>query len=360
MPLSSYQYLIRKTQKQLIPLHCLFELTYRCNLKCVHCYIAKNKQKEIDKNSVFSILKQLKDAGCLYLTLSGGEIFLRKDFFAIAQYARRLRFALRLFTNGILIDENVAEKIKALYPLSVEISIYGFQDTHDRVTQVQGSFQKAINAIKILAARKVKVLAKILLMRQNSAEVWKLRAYLEGLGAKMRGIGGALLISPCDNADKRPLSCRLTDRQLEKYIKEESKALKLSGELPGFRKIRAGEGLCGTGRATCNITPYAELNPCVQIRLKNDNSLKERNFQDIWKNHRRINALRSLCVKDKKECLGCKFLSYCTFCPGIARLEKGSPLAKLPEFCRQARIRKEIYGSIVTRPKRVTLRKEIG
>ena len=68
----------------------------------------------------------------------------------------------------------------------------------------------------------------------------------------------------------------------------------------------------------------------------------------VWKEHREIKRLRSLHMFDRKECRNCQFISYCFICPGIALLEKGSLLSKLPEACRQAKIRKEVYASYYT------------
>jgi radical SAM protein with 4Fe4S-binding SPASM domain len=358
--LSSCQGLLKRAQKKLIPLHCLFELTYHCNLKCRHCYIVQDAKKEVALDKVFAILRQLKACGCLYLTLSGGEIFLRKDFFEIAQYARKLNFALRLFTNGTLIDEDVADKISLLYPIAVEISLYGLKDTHERITRVKGSFQKTIQAIKLLRERKIKVLVKATLMKQNVFEFWKLKAYIEGLGASMRGVGGSTLISPCDNGNFRPLNYRLSDRQLRGYLSAEQQELKKMGWFYHLEKIKKGEKLCGAGLATCNITPFAEVNPCVQIRIRQENNLKERTFQDIWQHHPEFIRLRRLTKESRVGCRDCRFSTHCFFCPGTALLEKGSLLTKLPEACRQARLRKEVYEGIFTGQKRVALRKETG
>lgn len=336
------QILFKKAVKKLIPLHCLFEITYRCNLDCIHCYIVKNRKREMNKKQIFNILEQLRDAGCLYLTFSGGEPLMREDFFEISGYVRRLNFALRLFTNGTLINEKVADKIKNLYPVSVEISLYGFKDTHEKITQVKGSFEKTVKAIEMLRQRGVKVFVKAILMRQNVNGIWQLQNFVkEKLKAKWRGIGGGLLISPCDDGNRRPLNYRLTEGQLKEYIQEEMKQFKSLEKDYKPRKVRQNEALCGAGFATCNITPYGELNPCVQIRLK-DNKVNN-NLVDIWKNHHQFNYFRSLRVKDLPECKNCELLPYCFRCPGIALLECGSFLAKLPEACRQAKIRKEIY-----------------
>ncbi|UCG54887.1 MAG: radical SAM protein, partial [Dehalococcoidia bacterium] len=87
------------TAREAIPLNVLFELTYRCNVHCSHCYVVDRSGVELSFNEIASILRQLADDGCLFLTLTGGEVLLRNDFLEIARYARGLGFALKVFTN---------------------------------------------------------------------------------------------------------------------------------------------------------------------------------------------------------------------------------------------------------------------
>ena len=112
--IDSFGSFINKAAVNFFPLACLFELTYRCNLSCKHCYVVSKKTKELSKLEVFAILRQLKDMRCLNLIFSGGEILTRKDFFAIAAYARKLNFNIILYTNGTLIDAKTADKIREM------------------------------------------------------------------------------------------------------------------------------------------------------------------------------------------------------------------------------------------------------
>ena len=134
-----------KAIEQKIPIAVHLDLTYRCNLDCIHCYIVKQDRPELSTKEVKNILKQLAEAKTLYLTLSGGEILIREDFFEIISYARKLGFSLRLLTNGVLIDEKTADGIASLYPELVAISLYSANpETHDKITNRYGSFDKTI------------------------------------------------------------------------------------------------------------------------------------------------------------------------------------------------------------------------
>ena len=138
-----------KALKNQIPLLVHFDLTYNCNLNCVHCYVVKDYRKELNTSQIKNILDHLASAGTLFLTLSGGEIFTRKDFFEIAEYARELNFALRISTNATLINEDVADKIAALNPEIIKVSVYSTNfKTHDNITNSLQSLIKPLRPLK--------------------------------------------------------------------------------------------------------------------------------------------------------------------------------------------------------------------
>ena len=98
-----------RAQKLNIPLSVQLDLTYRCNERCVHCYLDHDDHGEMTTAEIKHLLDEMADAGVFILTLSGGEIFLRKDFFEILEHARRLMFCVKLKTNAVLIREREAD-----------------------------------------------------------------------------------------------------------------------------------------------------------------------------------------------------------------------------------------------------------
>src|ERR1700716_2569007 len=86
-----------------IPIAVQFDLTYRCNERCIHCYLDHDDHGEMTTAEVKHVLDQLAAAGTLFLTLSGGELLVRKDFFELLAYARSLAFDVKIKTNAILI-----------------------------------------------------------------------------------------------------------------------------------------------------------------------------------------------------------------------------------------------------------------
>src|SRR5689334_21629260 len=108
-----------------VPMSALFELTFVCNHACSFCYNCPTGQKEMTTQEVFDALQKMADFKILYITLTGGEPLVRRDFFEIARRARELGFAQRSYSNAFLIDAAMAKKIRDVAnPVEMEISIH--------------------------------------------------------------------------------------------------------------------------------------------------------------------------------------------------------------------------------------------
>ena len=94
-----------------VPLAVHMDVTYRCNERCVHCYLDHDNHGEMSTAEIKDLLDQMAAASVFFLTLSGGEILMRRDFFEILEHARRLMFCVKLKTNAVMIHEKEAERI---------------------------------------------------------------------------------------------------------------------------------------------------------------------------------------------------------------------------------------------------------
>ncbi len=128
--------LISKWLAQRVPLAGSMELDLNCNLQCVHCYRDGDwPRRALGTGEVIEILDQMAEAGTLWLLLTGGEIFLRPDFFEIYEHARRSGFLITLFTNATLITEEIADHLAAQPPRKIEVTLYGTtRETYEKVT----------------------------------------------------------------------------------------------------------------------------------------------------------------------------------------------------------------------------------
>ena len=107
-----------------VPLSVHLDLTYRCNERCVHCYLDHDDHGEMTTAEIFDLLAQLADAQVFFLTLSGGEVLMRRDFFAIVEKARQLLFNVKVKTNGVMVRESEAARLRELGVEQVQISVY--------------------------------------------------------------------------------------------------------------------------------------------------------------------------------------------------------------------------------------------
>src|SRR5579864_8071372 len=106
--------MLAKAQQLNIPLNAQIDLTYRCNERCVHCYLDHDDHGEMTTAEIKGLLDQMAEAGVFFVTFSGGEIMMRRDFFEILEHAHARTFSIKLKTNGVLIRKKEAERIRAL------------------------------------------------------------------------------------------------------------------------------------------------------------------------------------------------------------------------------------------------------
>ena len=127
------------------------ELTYRCNERCIHCYIDDSPcaGEELGFETYKKILEELKEMGCMSVLLTGGEPLLHPDFLKIARYAKELRLMTDIYTNGLALRQELLKQLLLLKPNSISFSFYGGRaEIHDGITGVPGSFERSLEAMK--------------------------------------------------------------------------------------------------------------------------------------------------------------------------------------------------------------------
>ena len=326
-----YLALKRKAFAEAIPLACQMEITYRCNHLCTFCYNAPTGAKEMSTEQIFEALRKIADFGVLYMTLTGGEAMCHKDFYKIAGEVRRLGMALRIYTNGYLLaDERTVERVRALDPLEVEISIHGARpESHEALTRIRGSFDKTVQAIANLSEAGIKLNLKCPITKLNQNELFEIRDLGERYGQR---INFDAVITPKDDGNKDPLALRADDEMLEKYWKEWYTELH-RGELPPRANHCASEGgaNCGTARSGFTVDPYGNILPCVAFRRKAGNILEIDSLDTIWKRSPVLKEVRDLAVEARDRLDRHPDGQYTMFCLGVAETQTGDPLAMYPQ-----------------------------
>jgi radical SAM protein with 4Fe4S-binding SPASM domain len=342
--LSDEQYwaaLSEKIAARRIPFSGSLALTHRCNLTCVHCY-AKDDARDVPAGEMNAgqwkkVIDEIKAAGCLYLLLTGGEPLLRDDFSEIYSHAKKNGFLVTVFTNGTLVSERIIALFRELPPRLVEISLYGAgAGTHDRVTGVPGSFEKAMQGIEALIAHGIPVRLKSVLMTLNDDDFPAIEELARRLGVPFR-LDPALF--PSLAGDRSPLDLRVSpERAVALEMADPERKKEWREFLRLFGGMSGGNGLynCGSGVNTFHVDPQGWLYPCLMVR--NVRYLLERgSFQEGWM--QAFNDFRKEPPDDDTPCRRCEQKLLCGYCPGFFAMENDGRTIPSDYLCAIGKLR---------------------
>jgi len=303
------------------PLAAYLELTYRCNWRCVFCYNPRHADlRGLSLAQWTEVLDDLRALGTLSLTLTGGEPLTHPHFVAIARAASHRRFAVRVFTNGTLVSEEMADAIAAIRPLAVEMSLHGARaETHEQATGAPGSFEAMFRGLDRLARRGVPLLLKSLVTNLNEHELDGMIA----LAAK-RGIAHQLdaTVTPRDDGDLSPVRYRPSPdgvRRMYQRAREQ-------GRLPQAERA-PGAANCGLGRVTIAVGPEGEVYPCLQWRHTSLGNVRVTRLRELWLGSEARAEAAGVAVAANERMLarGGAQASF-PFCPALAAQNTGDPL----------------------------------
>ena len=304
-----------------VPLSVHLDITYRCNERCVHCYLDHDDHGEMRTAEIKEVLTQLSEAGVFFLTISGGEILMRRDLFDILEFARGLLFNVKLKTNGVMIREREAQRIRELGVEQIQISVYSHRaQVHDAITKLPGSLSRTIEAIRFLRGQGLKVTIANVLMAANAGDYAGVVALAKELGVVCTVDP---TITPKIDGDRSILSLNAGASALHEVFHDPG----LVGDVEKFcaPPPPPGEDImegypCSAGHTACYISPYGDVFPCVAFPLPSGNVRRQR-FLDIWRNSSELKEVRSIRAKDLPTCSSCAHVGTCTRCPGLAWME---------------------------------------
>ena len=304
-----------------IPLGVHLDVTWRCNERCVHCYLDHDDLGEMSYEEIEDLMTQMAEAGVFFLTISGGEPLLRKDLFDIIRRARELTFNVKLKTNAILIREPEAALIRELGVETVQVSIYSHRpEVHDAITKVKGSLERSLDAIRFMVSRGLKVTVANVVMKQTRWDYPGVQKLAADLGA-MFTVDPT--ITPHINGDRSLLRLNIDRDALRDIMNDKT----IAGEEDQFIAVAPGADEdvmdnipCSAGHSACYVSPYGDVYPCVQFPLPSGNVRKQK-FIDIWKYSPQLEEVRSIRTRDLPVCSTCAHTSGCSRCPGLAYME---------------------------------------
>lgn len=313
------------------PISAMIEIADRCNEVCVHCYQVQGQKGEIATSDWKKILDELAEMGVLFLTISGGEATLRKDFLEIVAYARHKRFAVKLFTNGLTMTAELAQQLADLAVQEVQISLYSHRpELHDWVTRVPGSWQKTVDGAKALIAAGVPVVLKSPLMSFNAPEYGELIELAASLGADY-SLGST--VDPREDGDRSTERLRIDGERFLRVMQD-----------PRFarpaRRVREkrtlARSVCGACSGNVHVEANGEIRPCTQLAVPLGNALAD-GIRSTWEGNQEARMIRELTWADVHGCRDCDLQPYCSRCFATATHEAGDALAPYASACARAR-----------------------
>jgi len=335
--------LFRPIQNKRYPIGGSIELTERCNLNCVHCYINQPaedpniKAQELSTDEWEAVLDQMAAEGCLFLLITGGEPLLRDDFEEIFIHTRQLGMLVTVFTNASMLTPDHVELFEKWSLHSLEVTLYGgTEETYERVTGQPGSYDRCLRGIKLALDKGLKINLKTVLLTVNQHELEAMKALTEKLGLTFRydstlwpRLDGSMenLQFQIPNDEIMALDLQDPDR-LEGWIKA---AQSFKGQYLRADKVFT----CGAGYRAFHIDSHGKLSPCMMVR-KPSYSVLSAGFKPAWD---RIGEIHSLKRHMNTECETCSAAALCTQCPGWSLAVYGDYETPVQSVCEIGRLR---------------------
>ena len=340
--------------ERFVPLVMSWNVTRECNMKCSHCYINSTDKKlknELTTTEAKALIDQIYEVSRPLLILSGGEPLLRGDIFELIKYGSTKGLKMGLGSNGSLIDEKVARKLKDSGIATVSISLDShIPQQHDDFRGVTGAWEKAVDAIKALRKNNVLVQVNTTLTQQNYSQIDDIMSLAEGIGVENFHL---FFLVPTGRGTK------LTDISPQKYEDMITRTFAKASRhklnvrpscAPQFMRIAKDMGLdmrqwirgCIAGLYYCRIYPNGDVTPCPYLPIKLGN-IREKSFKEIWTSSSMFKALRAPnSLKGK-----CGICDYKTLCGGCRARAYGLS-SDFIDYCGDLHEPAELKGDYLT------------
>ena len=328
-----------------------WELSYTCNLRCVHCYNPHHSAAgELTTDQWLDLLEQAREMGLLRLCLTGGEAGIHPGLWRILAKARSLHLAVDVLTNGwVFADVGLARELASLFPRSIQCSLYGATPaTHEVITGVRGSWDRTMRCLKNFTDLGVPIAVKCPAMQLNYLEIPEVARIAEDLGAMLQV---DVNITARNDGNDQPTQFRLEEDQLSWLFRQPGLPLYQGLERIGREAIQPPspeDAVCGAGTNGLSVQPNGVATPCLSFMLPLGR-VPQQSLREIWEGHP-LSDWRRKQRQDRDGCGGCDLEAHCSFCPGISLNDMGNALSRNPNDCRIAKVRSAIYDQCFPRP----------
>jgi mycofactocin biosynthetic radical S-adenosylmethionine protein MftC len=303
------------------PVNLTWEMTQACNLKCRHCLSSSGHPgpDEMTTSEALSLVDQIHEARIFQINIGGGEPFMRPDFEEVLAACHKYGIMTCISTNGTLLTKDLIDRLAATRLVNIQVSIDGAnRETCDAI-RGQGTFDAAIEALKLLAPTTIATSMNTVLTAQNAAEIPALYEMSRSLGVSLRVSRFRPSGRGVDNWDDlRPNAAQLL--AFSDWLSKSGDVRTGDSFFSLTSQERQGLGLnlCGACKLTCCVGPNGNVYPCAFLQSApfKAGSLRENTFQEIWDNSEIFNSFRRLRIHSCEECR--RFDQCHGGCPAVA------------------------------------------
>ncbi len=314
------------------PICLTWELTYACNLACVHCLSSSGQRdpRELSTEQAKAVLDELRDLQVFYINIGGGEPMVRRDFFEILEHSINNGIGVKFSTNGAFIDKKNAERLAALDYLDIQISLDGTTAEVNDAVRGEGSFNTAITAMNNLRdAGFGQFKISVVVTRHNVDQLDEFKALADSYGAQLR----ITRLRPAGRGadtwnELHPTNAQ--QRQIYDWLMQHGENV-LTGDsffhLNAFGESLPGLNMCGAGRVVCLIDPLGDVYACpfvIHDQFKAGSVLDDGGFTAVWRESALFTELRE--PQSAGACASCGSFDACQGGCMAAKFFTGIPL----------------------------------
>lgn len=344
---STEKYLIAKAKAHKSPINGSIELLPLCNMNCDMCYVRMNREEMEQKGKLRSakewltIGREMKEAGTLFLLLTGGEPLLYPEFKEVYLGLKELGFIITINTNGTLITEEWADFFAQNKPRRINISLYGSSNqTYEKLCHFPNGFDKVTHAIQLLKAREIDVLLGYTLTPQNAHEMKGIASEAYTLNCPF-SVNEYIIPAKRERDCDYSLSARLAPKEVAYYKMQilettwgSSERIQYMENMISQVESRGNHTFaeeerkitCLAGNCSYTINWQGFMRPCVMASTPSV-SVFDVGFADAWKQiHESCSTIRI-----SQKCAACKYKPLCHTCAVSAYLETGD-FQGVPEY----------------------------
>ncbi|MEY2958614.1 MAG: hypothetical protein RLZZ01_1182 [Actinomycetota bacterium] len=315
------------------PICLTWELTYACNLDCVHCLSSSGRRDphELSTDEAKAVLDELSDLQVFYINIGGGEPMIRRDFFELVEYSIGRGIGVKFSTNGAFIDAESARRLTELDYLDIQISLDGIDPETNDAVRGAGSYdtaRRAMDHLRDAGFGPFKI--SVVVTRHNVDQLDGFKALADAYGAQLRitrlrpsgrGADSWHDLHPT-NAQQRTIYDWLLRHGEQVLTGDSFFHLNALGDdrLPGLN-------LCGAGRVVCLIDPVGDVYACpfvIHDEFRAGNVREAGGFTRIWRNSDLFRELRE--PQSAGACASCGSYDACQGGCMAAKFFTGLPL----------------------------------